>query len=307
MAITSSDPLPSLEAIVFNQSIVQPLRTVPNQPNIELMIKRDDLIHPIISGNKIRKLASLTTVNTFGFDHIVTMGGNRSNFLHALSYLCYCRDIKLTALIRGPEPQQYSATLNDLKRWNTEIIFVNREEYKSLRNNSPESALKYCSEQSLWVPEGGSNGDAVLSTMEAIDELEIEPTSLFVPLGTGCTALGLAAGIEKRGWKTKIIAVVTLKGAVSIEQSMKQLAYQANIGWPNNLILDHNYCGRGFGKVNPELLSRLNNYEKFWQVPIDPVYGIKMFDALTHYLENSSHLIGDKVLLWHTGGAQGKR
>lgn len=273
-----------------------------------LQIKRDDLIHPIISGNKARKLKTLLEALAEERPrHIVTMGGCYSNFLHALGYVCERLDIPLTAFIRGPEPMEYGATLQDLAYWGTDCRFINRSEFKRLREEPDYATAIAANLNAKWLPEGGSNADAVHGMMNAIHELPTPPDSILVPVGTGCSALGIAAGAQQRGWHTRVIGIVVLKGAENIIGSIRQLATQARLPWPDNLTLDHDYCGKGFGKVTAELCTRQESFETLWNIPLDPVYTVKMCNALQAYCEQNKAELGQHVLLWHTGGLQGNR
>lgn len=289
-------PLQSLESPVWASS--QHIR-----------IKRDDLIHPVVSGNKARKLELLIEqFNTAKSKHLLSMGGNRSNFLHALAYLCHQQGIPLSAFIRGSEPKHYARTLSDLKDWGVKLTFIDREHFKRLRDE-PEYAQSCANEMNAqWLPEGGSDANALRGIMHAVQELEQEPDTIFVPVGTGCTALGLALSIKQRGWNSKVIGVVVLKGADGehgIQQDMRRLTESAGMLWPDNLLLDHSHCGNGFGKQSAELSEQQAYFEQLWSVPLDPVYTVKMCNAFKHYCESKHVNLGKQVLLWHTGGLQG--
>ncbi len=275
--------------------------------HIQLAIKRDDLIHPIVSGNKARKLESfITRIPQLESQRIVSMGGNRSNFLHALAYVCFKNQVSLKAYIRGPEPTVQGATLRDLARWGVELEFVSRKLFRNLREDASLSQKISESQQAVWVPEGGSDADALLGLKTAIDELSIEPDWIFVPVGTGCTALGLATSLVARGWKTRVIGVVVLKGAESLSDSLHRLAESAKLMWPENLLLEHGFCDKGFGRVTETIQLKQQEYESLWDIPLEPVYTVKMCQAFEHYARQEKISEGSKVLLWHTGGLQGR-
>ena len=113
------------------QAIAHPLL---NEKNITLLIKRDDLLHPIISGNKWRKL-KYTLLNALnqGNQHIISMGGAYSNHLHALAYIGHHLQLKTTGLIRGEQPTQENQTLLDLRHWGMQLEFVSRSDFRKLR------------------------------------------------------------------------------------------------------------------------------------------------------------------------------
>lgn len=280
----------------------------PQQP-IRIAIKRDDLIHSIISGNKARKLHQLIeSIKTDKPQHLLTMGGNRSNFLHALGYLCHQEKIKLTAMIRGHQPEQYGKTLQDLQHWNVDLQFIDKLAFQKYRQDKHHAKSLAHSLSALWLPEGGSNANALLGIIKAIDELEEQPDTIFVPIGTGCTALGLALGLKQRGWQTQVIGVVVLKGVDGedgIAQDIQALATDAGFAFPDNLHLEHRFCDKGFGQQTPALKEQQLYFEKLWDVPLDPVYTVKMCNAFKQYSEENNPLLGNHTLLWHTGGLQG--
>ncbi len=271
-----------------------------------LLIKRDDLIHPIISGNKARKLSRLIEqADPLSGKHLMSMGGNHSNFLHALGYFCFKHKIQLTAFIRGEKPQNLSSTLRDLEQWGVQLEYVSRAFFRHLRNDPQVSEELAADRNAHWLPEGGSNVQALDGVMAAVEELSCEPDTILVPVGTGCTALGIALGILKRGWKSRVVGVVVLKGAESLSQTMSQLTEASGSFWPDNLTLNHDYCGKGFGKISLDIQQAQDYFQKLWSVPLDPVYTVKMCQALKGLCEQRLILRNESVMLWHTGGLQG--
>lgn len=275
---------------------------------INLRVKRDDLIHPVVSGNKARKLKTLALRWLKDKPEcVMSMGGNRSNFLHALGFLCYQLDIPLIANIRGHRPEVFSSTLNDLQQWQTQLEFIDKQSFRELRDNADLAQHLARQSGALWVPEGGSEKSALDGLIEAVNELSDEPDSIFVPVGTGATALGLALGVAQRQWKTRVIGVVVVRGADYLQQSLRKLCLDAGQKWPEQLILEYEFCGKGFGKIDDQLLSRQARYEKTLNLPLEPVYLTKCCDAFEFYCQNKPEMIGKNSILWHTGGLQGSR
>ncbi len=284
---------------------MEPLPSPDWAPSTILSIKRDDKLHGVISGNKARKLKwALSQWQESAPSGVASMGGNRSNYLHALGYLCHEYQIPLTVYIRGHKPEQFGPTLKDLSDWGVALEFLPKDEFQRLRRNGPGQLN--LSDETSWLPEGGSSTMALSGISEAVNELTEEPDVIFVPVGTGCTALGIAHGVKQKGWNSRVIGVVVLKGATGMIDSLKVLAQQAALKWPDNLVLEHNYCGNGFGKITAEVRRQQSYFESLWQVPLEPVYTVKMCNALRGYCD-SGQLDRQHVLLWHTGGLQGNR
>lgn len=276
----------------------------------QLFIKRDDLLHPIISGNKARKLLRL--INLPAAEHptrILTMGGNRSNYLHALSYLCWQKKISLKAYIRGHQPSHYHSTLNDMVKWGAELEFVTKDQYRLLREDLTLGRLRANKQGDLWLPEGGATDDAVEAIAEGIFELETSfaqgPDIIFVPVGTGSTFLGLIKGIQSKCWQTKVVGVSAVKDSRQIRQWLDSKASEYDIDWSESGFLEDAFADSGFGKVNAPLLKRQADYESMLSCLLEPIYTTKTMDALVNYA-NSGVLENANVLLWHTGGLQGR-
>ena len=140
---------------------------------IHLHIKRDDLLHPIISGNKWRKLKyTLLYALTKGHEHLISMGGPYSNHLHALAYIGHKLNLKTTGLIRGEQPTVDNYTLADMKKWGMNLKFITRGAFRDLRkyrNHDAEPAKKY---NGFWIAEGGACHDALCGTAEIVKEID---------------------------------------------------------------------------------------------------------------------------------------
>ncbi|MCO7226758.1 1-aminocyclopropane-1-carboxylate deaminase/D-cysteine desulfhydrase [Pleionea sp. CnH1-48] len=304
---------PSYSNLVAQWQLPSPIQQVSLPSSLwgaltHLWIKRDDLIHPIISGNKARKLLhELPRVEESAACGVMSMGGNYSNFLHALAYAAQQLECKAVGIIRGPEPKAWGATLKDLKAFNMECRFVNREAFKQMRTQADYAAELASKENLLWIPEGGSTEAAIEGVIESVGELSIEPDYIFVALGTGTTALGIAQGVRLRSWNTQVIAVAPLKGAQQIEESIAAKASQCGFSVPSNLTIEHRFCGKGFGRIEPDLIERMSHYQTCLGIPLEPVYAVKTLDALSFYGINQLIPNRAEVLYWHTGGIQGAR
>ena len=178
---------------------------------IELYLKRDDLLHPIISGNKWRKLKYiLEHALSCGTHTIISMGGAYSNHLHALAYAGKILGIKTVGMIRGEQPQNLNATLNDLQTWGMRLIFVSRSEYRQLREYKQYDSLPQLKAGEYWLPEGGAMALALQGVAELVEEIDIEYDCLCVPCGTATTFAGLICATPQ---DKQILGFSALKGA----------------------------------------------------------------------------------------------
>ena len=168
-----------------------------DQFGIEVVVKRDDLIHPIISGNKWRKLKyNLEAAKKQGKNKLLSFGGAYSNHIHALAYAAFSQGLNCHAIIRGEPQYQNNYTLSWARHWGMTLKFVDRDTYR--QRNSPQY-LATLTEQypdHVIIPEGGSNKLALLGVGDVITELSQqidEYDTLMCPVGSGGTVTPVPA------------------------------------------------------------------------------------------------------------------
>jgi 1-aminocyclopropane-1-carboxylate deaminase len=168
------------------------------QKQIELWIKRDDLIHPVISGNKWRKLKYILDYALNKRMHtIISMGGAYSNHLHVLAFAGKQLQLKTIGFIRGERPEVFSSTLKDVQNWGMELRFVSRDEYRELRKYKKQDDFPGLCKGEYWLPEGGSTELALKGVGELVFEIEMKFDVICVPCGTGTTIAGLIDSIPE--------------------------------------------------------------------------------------------------------------
>ncbi|MGJ8680626.1 1-aminocyclopropane-1-carboxylate deaminase/D-cysteine desulfhydrase [Paraglaciecola sp.] len=275
--------------------------------DIKLSIKRDDTIHPIISGNKWRKIKyQLLEALERNTTHIISFGGGFSNHLHALGYCCQQLNMKFTAVVRGDYSRNPSPMLQDLTSWNTNICYVNKITYQK-RNTSYLAELKTQFPDALIVPEGGSSQFALQGVAEIINELHQEYDYIIAPVASGGTLAGLINAVESRPINNppKILGVAALKGQGYLEELVTQLLPQNcnNSNWQ----IIHDFHFGGYAKTTVELIEFCQNFKQQHQIEIEPIYSGKLFFALDKLLQQNYFPKGSRILALHTGGLQGAR
>ncbi len=272
-----------------------------DQHYVELWIKRDDLLHPIISGNKWRKLKySLDHALSIGADTIVSMGGAYSNHLHALAYTGRALGIKTVALVRGERPNPLTATQQDMQSWGMELRFVPRSDYRLLRQYRGCHDLPGLRPNQYWLPEGGAHVFALQGVGELVEEITISYDVLCVPCGTGTTLAGL---IGKASEIVTVLGFAAVKNADFLQTDVNNL-----LSYPkNNWQINHEYHLGGFAKTNTELLSFINDFEAKTGIPLEPIYTGKMMFGLYDLIKKQHFKSGVRIVALHTGGLQGKR
>ncbi|WNC68145.1 pyridoxal-phosphate dependent enzyme [Thalassotalea nanhaiensis] len=272
--------------------------------SVEVFVKRDDLIHPIISGNKWRKLKyNLLSAQELGYQQILSFGGAFSNHIHALAFACSQHNLQSVGIIRGEEQYQHNFTLSWAKHWQMELKFVDRLTYKQRSNTEYLEQLQSEYPNAFIVPEGGSNQLALPGMGEVITELneQIEYDYLFTPVGSGGTIAGLVKADKNQH---KILGVAVLKQQGYLTDEVNTLLEDSAEEYNKWQILNQFHRG-GYGKYMPEDAARIIEFSQTTGVPFEPVYSGKMVLALLDLLEQGYFEAGAKIMLLHTGGLQG--
>jgi 1-aminocyclopropane-1-carboxylate deaminase len=276
--------------------------------NIQISVKRDDSLHPIISGNKWRKLKyALIEACDNNVKHIVSFGGGYSNHLHALGYCCHQLGIHLSAIVRGNYSQNLSPMLQDLLSWGVDVQYVNRVTYQQRAEPQHLKSLVTKYPNALLIPEGGSQQQALKGVAEIIKELAQQYDYILAPVASGGTLAGLVDGLSQtqNTATSQLLGIAVLKGQGYLEKLVEGLLTDRNhrVDWKIN----HDYQFGGYAKSNGELKQFCHEFEQQTQIEIEPVYSGKLFYALYQLTINGHFPAGSRVLALHTGGLQGAR
>lgn len=274
---------------------------------LSVTVKRDDLLHAIISGNKWRKLQhSLLTAMQHNLVHIVSFGGGFSNHLHALGYCCHILNIKFTAIIRGDYSANPSPMLKDLLRWKTDIQFVTKSNY--LQRDEPDYLRQLQSQfgKVMIIPEGGSNELALNGIAELVHELNQSYDYIIAPVASGGTLAGLITAT--RNIPCKILGIGVLKGEAYLAELVQNLLPSDLQTLPSvHWSINHDYHFGGYAKSSQELKDFCADFYQQTQIAIEPIYSGKLFFALRELIGQKYFPLGSKILALHTGGLQGTR
>lgn len=271
------------------------------QHQIDLWLKRDDLIDPVISGNKWRKLKYiLNHALNLQVDTIISMGGAYSNHLHALAYAGHKLGLKTRGIIRGERPGVLNSSLLDMIDCGMELEFVSRAEFRQFRNYKHHQSLPGIQATQYWLPEGGSTMLALQGVAELVDEINVDYDYITVPCGTGTTLAGIVEAIKPG---TNAIGFSALKGGGFLTDDVIKLTGYSHENWHINI----DYHFGGFAKTSEELLAFIRQFQQQSGIGLEPVYTGKMLYALFDLIEKQYFPPGSKIIAIHTGGLQGKR
>jgi 1-aminocyclopropane-1-carboxylate deaminase len=294
---------------------MSPLQTIKhpifNTHQVTVQIKRDDLLHHIISGNKWRKLKfNLKHIQTQGFSGALSFGGSYSNHIHAFAFACFQLGIPSIGIIRGEPEYATNYTLRWAQHWGMKCHFVDRKTYR--RRFEPEFltelALQY--PNYFFIPEGGSNNLAIKGVAEVITELAQQTTfeTLLTPVGSGGTLAGLICGdvanTNNTRQKHKLLGIAVLKQAEYLIKEVKNLL-TIDGNNHNNWEVMTNFHRGGYGKFSPKDVSKIIEFNQESNLTFEPVYSGKMLLAFLELLEQGYFKEGERIVLLHTGGLQG--
>ena len=264
-----------------------------------ITIKREDLIHPVVSGNKFRKLKyNFEAYSEMKNAEVLSFGGAFSNHLAAMAQAGNAYSIPTIGVVRGEEWQnkiEESSTLEFCVKQGMQLVFVSRNEYREKEKALPIQMLLKEKKTLQLLPEGGTNALAVKGCEEILTESDREFDVVCTCVGTGGTVAGI---IQSSGPHQHIIGFNALNNS-SVEATISE--YTTKTNW----ILNSEYTLGGYAKVNPLLIQFMNDFYQQYQIPLDPIYTGKMLFGIFDLIKKQKWLWGKKVLVIHTGGLQG--
>lgn len=288
------------------KSLIQslPVATQFAEKGIELSLKREDLIHPIISGNKFRKLYyNIQEAQRLNKDTLLTFGGAYSNHILATAGAGAQYGLKTVGVIRGeelgldlPKTLANNATLQRASAYGMQFKFVSRSAYQQKTSEEMLCNLAQEFPGAYIIPEGGTNSLAIKGCKEILDSETDAYDYICVAMGTGGTISGI---IQNAKPHQKVIGFPALK-AQGLEKYIRQ-EKRTNLNWE---LIDSYHFG-GYAKITKELITFINDFKKNTNIPLDPVYTAKTMFGVYDLLANDFFPAGAKILVIHTGGLQG--
>jgi 1-aminocyclopropane-1-carboxylate deaminase len=272
---------------------------LPTDFGVELFLKREDQIHPFISGNKYRKLKyNIEEAKCFGFETLLTFGGAFSNHIAAVASAGNTFGFKTIGIIRGDEledKQDENPTLAFSENHGMQFKFVSRDDYKSKNSDGFIADLKNEFGDFYLIPEGGTNALAIQGCEEILKETDFKFDYICTAVGTGGTISGL---INCSQPSQQVLGFPALKGSFLQEDISK---FVSKINWK----LHTDYHFGGYAKINLELIRFINEFKEKQKIQLDPVYTGKMMFGIFDLIQKGYFPKGSKILAIHTGGLQG--
>lgn len=288
-----------------SKSILQEIiHTDFSNRGIRLFVKRDDLIHSHVSGNKWRKLKyNFQQFHQSKKERIVTFGGAFSNHLLATASACHEKSIDCIGIVRGEElDTESNHLLNECSSLGMKLHFVSRMEYEMRSDKEYLEELAIDFPNSYFIPEGGANYLGIIGCQEILNEIDQKVDEVFIAQGTSTTSCGILLNDKCE----KLNVVPVLKGYHSIEE-MQNL--YSKVGIPRELIEEllakvivhsDSHFG-GYGKWNDELLAFIDSCYSKYNLLLDKIYTAKAFYALMNEVKTGNS-DNKNILFIHTGG-----
>lgn len=265
---------------------------------VSLMIKRDDLIHPHISGNKWRKLKyNLHAARRDGYDTVLTFGGAFSNHIVATAVCASLAGFESIGVIRGEEAYATNPTLSLATAHGMRLHFVSREQYRL--KNEPDFLYTLSQKfgECFVIPEGGANELGQRGCEEIVSSVDQAFDYMAVAMGTGTTFLGMLQAASDS--KMKLLGFPVIKGFNELDDQLSERYSKGSY----QLIKDYHFGG--YAKFTSALVTFINDFKRDTGIALDPIYTGKMMFGLFDLVGSGYFPVDSKILAVHTGGLQG--
>ncbi|MFI1173392.1 1-aminocyclopropane-1-carboxylate deaminase/D-cysteine desulfhydrase [Streptomyces melanogenes] len=289
-------------AAALRPRIPSPLQPVEDERftrhGVRLLLKRDDLIHPALPGNKWRKLA--LNLRAAAGRPVLTFGGAYSNHLRATAAAGRLLGFPTVGVVRGDElaGRPLNPSLARCAADGMRLHFVDRATYR--RKAEPEvlGALRErFGADAYVVPEGGSNSLAVRGCTDLGRELHGLADVVAVACGTGGTLAGLAAGLAPG---QRALGFPVLRGGF-LAREIRELQHETFGAAGDNWSLDDRFHCGGYARTTPELDAFADDFEARHRLPVERLYVAKMLYGLLTLAEEGAFPEGTAVAAVVTG------
>ncbi|MFJ7246580.1 1-aminocyclopropane-1-carboxylate deaminase/D-cysteine desulfhydrase [Kitasatospora sp. NPDC098652] len=296
-----------LEPALLPTPLVDCTDGVFTRAGVGLRLKRDDLLHPTVPGNKWRKLApNLAAAVEQGHTRLLTFGGAYSTHLRAVAAAADALGLESVGLVRGEEladrPRNWS--LRAAERSGMRLEFLTRAAYREATGRAGTgdgTEFQRRWGRCLVLPEGGSNALAAIGAAAIPAELpDLDGRDVVCcPVGTGGTLAGIAAGLPPGA---RALGVAVLRGGEGYLEAEVARLHRAGFGREfANWRIDHAHHGGGYGKVPAELAAFATEFERRHGVPVERRYVAKLLAALADLAAAGAFVPGTRLTAVVTG------
>lgn len=274
------------------------------QKEIEFAVKRLDLIHPLVSGNKYYKLKyNLLQAKAQDCKTILTFGGAYSNHIQATAAACQLTGLNSIGLIRGEETLPLNPTLAFAQDHGMKLAYLSRSEYRKKKESQFLADLQTQFPNTFIIPEGGTNTWATQGSSEILGAEDNRYSHIAAPIGTGGTFAGLVQSLAP---EQKALGISSLKGNFIIDE-VRQILQEIGESPDTNWTVSTDYHFGGYAKYTQALIDFIWDFYRSFDIVLDPIYTGKMMYGLWELIRQDYFPPGSKILAIHTGGIQGNK
>lgn len=277
--------------------------TFLKERRISLYLKREDLNHPALSGNKWYKLKyNIQEAKKLQKKSLLTFGGAFSNHIYATAAAGKIFNFETIGIIRGEEHLPLNPTLSFAEDNGMKLYYMDRSSYRRKDSIEIIELLKKRFGDFYLVPEGGTNELAVKGCGEIVGKLNLDFDFVCCACGTGGTLAGLISGLNG---KKNALGFAVLKGASFLNENVTNLLKSSGVALHHNWEVNLDYHFGGYAKFDIELIRFINKFYTITKIPIEPIYTAKMFYGIYDLISKGFFKQGSRIIAIHTGGLQG--
>ncbi|NME70414.1 1-aminocyclopropane-1-carboxylate deaminase/D-cysteine desulfhydrase [Flammeovirga aprica] len=293
----------SFELPIENTPLQELTDSIFSENGVRFFVKRDDLTHPEVSGNKWRKLKyNLLQAKKEGYQKILTFGGAYSNHIHAFAAAGKLYGLDTIGVIRGEEHLPLNPTLDFATQQGMELTYLDRSSFRDYKSHIPVLEEKFGS--FYMAPMGGSNTLALKGVGELGEELnEVLEAGDYVctACGTGGTLAGLISSLRS---DVNVIGFPALKGGEFLYDDINEFLEGLDASSFPQWTLNTDYHFGGYAKKKPELMAFIDQFHQKYNIELERIYTGKMIYGVTDLIKQGYFNKGQKIIVLHSGGLQ---
>ncbi|OSQ55733.1 hypothetical protein MCRY_20180 [Marivita cryptomonadis] len=291
---------------------------------INLLIKREDLAGLCVGGNKSRLLEfALGSLRDTGVDTLIAYAAPQSNKLRDIAAVAARCGMKAVLLIPSEGGDD-----NTVLQGNRLLFDILGAEVRGVAADLNRAGILKAQEAARdgMVRQGRRpiildrkldyGIDATIAYVDAAEELlcqlaerQVTPHSVYIAVGAGMTAAGLALGLKHLGSTMRVVGVCISSPAEDMAPEIESHAARASrrLGLPtslkaSDLTLIDDQIGAGYGVLTPDLTATVHRFARLHGMVIDPVYNAKVAQALCEAAESGRIPKGETAVYVNTGG-----
>ncbi|MDR2442555.1 MAG: D-cysteine desulfhydrase [Deltaproteobacteria bacterium] len=293
------------------------------EDNIEIYVKRDDLLPGTLGGNKTRKLDySLAKALSQGADAVVTSGAVQSNHCRLTLAWAIREGLECHLVLEERVPDSYlphgsgnNFIFNLLGAHGLKVIAGTSNVEAEIEKTAEGLRLK--GRKPFIIPGGAADPIGALGYVSCAQEIASQMTSTGLDFdyvvcasGSGGTQSGLLAGFKATNTPLQVVGINVRRAKKEdqeniihslTDRTLELLGINSGIE-EDKVICFENFLGPGYSIPDQGTLEAIRLLAKNEAILVDPVYTGKALAGLVGLARSGYFSKGSKVLFLHTGG-----